>query len=120
VLEMTKTSNTLPNEDHFHYYSSYPSFEDAMAKQGTQSLRRHGTFLFCLLTFLLYFSRCYSISNVIQCSGVKGNILRRDLEEKFELLLDANDTLLERVVSTRYVKLLYLKSHAQFVCRLQA
>jgi hypothetical protein len=40
VLEMTKTSNTLPNEDHFHYYSSYPAFEDAMSKQGNQCLRR--------------------------------------------------------------------------------
>jgi hypothetical protein len=35
----------------------------------------------------------------MQSSGIKGNIMRRDLEEKFELLLDANDTLLERVVS---------------------
>ncbi|CAB3387940.1 Hypothetical predicted protein [Cloeon dipterum] len=77
VLEMTKVSNTLPSEEHFHYYSSYPAFEEAMTKQGNQALK--------------------CISSVIQSSGVKGNIIRRDLEEKFELLLDTNDTILEQV-----------------------
>ncbi|XP_071450937.1 exosome complex component 10 homolog isoform X2 [Hetaerina americana] len=40
------------------------------------------------------------ISMVFQHQGIKGNILRRDLEEKFDLLLDANDMVLERVNST--------------------
>jgi hypothetical protein len=60
-----------------------------------------------LLALLLYSSICintislplFSVSKVMQSSGIKGNIMTRDLEEKFELLLDANDTLLERVVS---------------------
>jgi hypothetical protein len=30
---------------------------------------------------------------------MKGNILRRDMEEKFDLIVDANDAILERVVS---------------------
>ncbi|XP_059485454.1 exosome component 10 [Neocloeon triangulifer] len=77
VLEMTKLSNSLPSDEHFHYYSSYPAFEEAMVKQGNQTLR--------------------SISSVIQSAGMKGNIVRRDMEEKFELLLDSNDTILEQV-----------------------
>lgn len=56
VLEMTKTSNTLPNEDHFHYYSSYPAFEDAMAKQGNQCLRRYVNMLFIVLVLLYQIS----------------------------------------------------------------
>jgi exosome complex exonuclease RRP6 len=94
---MTKTSNTLPSDDHFHYYSSYPAFEDAMSKQGNQSLRRFVAFFASESSILTNFL-IFSIANVIKSSGLKGNIIRRDLEEKFELLLDTNDTLLEEAV----------------------
>jgi hypothetical protein len=37
---------------------------------------------------------------VLHHQGIKGNILRRDFEEKFDLIVDANDSILERVVRT--------------------
>ena len=39
------------------------------------------------------------MQNVIELAGVSGNIKRHDIEEKFELLLEANDVLLDRAVS---------------------
>lgn len=40
----------------------------------------------------------YSISMVLHHQDIRGNILRRDFEEKFDLIVDANDSILERVV----------------------
>jgi hypothetical protein len=37
---------------------------------------------------------------VLRHQDIKGNILRRDFEEKFDLIVDANDSILERVVRT--------------------
>jgi hypothetical protein len=37
---------------------------------------------------------------VLRHQGLRGNILRRDFEEKFDLIVDANDSILERVVRT--------------------
>lgn len=34
---------------------------------------------------------------ILRHQGVQGNILRRDLEEKFELLVEANDQIFERI-----------------------
>jgi len=42
----------------------------------------------------------HSISMVLHHQGIRGNILRRDFEEKFDLIVDANDSILERVVRT--------------------
>lgn len=50
----------------------------------------------------------------MQSSGIKGNIMRRDLEEKFELLLDANDTLLERVVSFHIFVIVKIMTNQRF------
>lgn len=36
---------------------------------------------------------------VLSHQGINANILRRDAEEKFDLIVEANDTILERVVS---------------------
>jgi hypothetical protein len=35
---------------------------------------------------------------VLHHQDIRGNILRRDFEEKFDLIVDANDSILERVV----------------------
>lgn len=40
----------------------------------------------------------HSISMVLHHQDIRGNILRRDCEEKFDLIVDANDSILERVV----------------------
>ena len=44
----------------------------------------------------------FSIQNVIRYHGAKGNMLKNtedmELEDKFDVLVDANDQLLERVV----------------------
>lgn len=42
----------------------------------------------------------HSISMVLHHQDIRGNILRRDFEEKFDLIVDANDSILERVVRT--------------------
>jgi len=39
----------------------------------------------------------HSISMVLHHQDIRGNILRRDFEEKFDLIVDANDSILERV-----------------------
>jgi hypothetical protein len=38
------------------------------------------------------------MSLVLHHQGIRGNIMRRDFEEKFDLIVDANDSILERVV----------------------
>lgn len=40
------------------------------------------------------------INLILRHQGVQGNVLRRDNDEKFELLVDANDRIFERVGNT--------------------
>ncbi|XP_046397654.1 exosome component 10 [Ischnura elegans] len=80
LMGAIKASNSLPCGNDWDYYSSFPVFQKAIDIKGKKVLKL--------------------ISMVFQHQGVKGNILRRDLEEKFDLLLDANDMILERVNST--------------------
>lgn len=37
---------------------------------------------------------------ILRHQSIQGNILRRDIEEKFELLVDANDQIFERIGNT--------------------
>ncbi|KAG8236910.1 hypothetical protein J437_LFUL015236 [Ladona fulva] len=80
LMNAIKASNSLPSGSDWDYYSSFPEFQKVADLRGKQVLKL--------------------ISMVLQHQGLKGNILRRDLEEKFDLLLDANDMILERVNST--------------------
>jgi hypothetical protein len=51
-----------------------------------------------ILMFICIFPFVCRISLVLHHQGLRGNIMRRDFEEKFDLIVDANDSILERVV----------------------
>lgn len=50
----------------------------------------------------MFFSR---MATILQNQGLYSDIRKRDLEEKYELVVEANDKVLERVVSL-YVKII--------------
>lgn len=39
------------------------------------------------------------MQKIVKLAGVSNDIVQRDVEEKFELLLEANDILIDRAVS---------------------
>ncbi|EZA53331.1 Exosome component [Ooceraea biroi] len=71
-----KAANNLPAGDNFNYYACFPSFNDA----------RNKSIKLMLDTMRTIMGR--SIGSM--------NIAIRDIDEKFELLLDANDQLLDQ------------------------
>ncbi|XP_078050895.1 exosome component Rrp6 [Augochlora pura] len=71
-----KTANALPIESNFNYYCCFPSFLTAKDKNVELLLKVMG--------------------HVLGTAGIKGNISRLDMEEKFDLLLESNDILLDR------------------------
>ena len=80
-MEATKAVNSLPSGASRDLYSAYPSFSRAMTSFGDNEILG-------------------IIQEVVQYRGVKGNIVRRDKEEKFELLQEFNDNMLESINST--------------------
>ncbi|XP_069106057.1 exosome complex component 10-like [Argopecten irradians] len=85
VLQATKSSNDLPAAgDDFDYYSSFQSFRDILDIEGKRIL--------------------HIVQNVMQHQNVRGRLSHGssdvlDLEDKFDVLTDANDQILERVGS---------------------
>lgn len=79
MVEATKSANKLPTGKKRDLYESYPSFLKLVQDQGNEILS-------CL-------------SMVLKNINFKGNILRRDDEDKFEMVVDVNDSILEKVVS---------------------
>ncbi|XP_015601250.1 exosome component 10 [Cephus cinctus] len=71
-----RAANNLPSGDNFNYYACFSSFNDIRNEQIKKVLN--------------------TMQNVIEHSGIPGNIRRRDADEKFELLLEANDIFLDR------------------------
>ncbi|KAJ8666846.1 hypothetical protein QAD02_008508 [Eretmocerus hayati] len=71
-----KSANMLPNGDNFKYYSCFPTFNDIRNAQIKKIMD--------------------TMQKIIEKTGIAGNIKQRDVEEKFDLLLEANDTLLDR------------------------
>lgn len=80
-MEATKAVNLLPSGASRDLYSAYPSFSRVMTNFGNDEVLS-------------------VIQQVIQYRSMKGNIVRRDNEEKFELLQEFNDTMLESINST--------------------
>ena len=78
-MEATKTINALPSGASRDLYSAHASFSKVMAQQSENI--------------------CEAIQTVLKLQGIKGNIVRRDKEEKFEILQECNDTMLERINS---------------------
>uniref|UniRef100_A0A2K6QB49 Exosome complex component 10 n=1 Tax=Rhinopithecus roxellana TaxID=61622 RepID=A0A2K6QB49_RHIRO len=84
VVAVTKASGGLPQfGDEYDFYRSFPGFQAFCETQGDRLLQ-------CM-------------SRVMQYHGCRSNIKDRskvtELEDKFDLLVDANDVILERVAA---------------------
>ncbi|KAJ9594200.1 hypothetical protein L9F63_014360 [Diploptera punctata] len=77
LMQGTRNSNNLPTGKNWDYYTSFPVFKKIMDAEGKRVLEL--------------------ISMLLLHQGMKGNIVRREFEEKFDLIIDANDSILERV-----------------------
>ncbi|VDH93832.1 exosome complex exonuclease RRP6 [Mytilus galloprovincialis] len=82
ALQATKCSNDLPaTGDDFDYYSSYQGVREVLDIEGNRILN--------------------IIQSILKYQSVKGNLTGNssavDLEDKFDVLIDANDQILERV-----------------------
>ncbi|KAJ1524914.1 hypothetical protein ONE63_009772 [Megalurothrips usitatus] len=80
LMENIRDSNGLPIGQRWDYYTSFPSFKKVMDSEGKRIL--------------------HLINMVLRHQGIQGNILNRDLEEQYELLVDANDQIFERIGNT--------------------
>lgn len=77
IMEATKAVNQLPSGSSRDLYSSHPSFSKVMTQHKNEILT--------------------AIQTVLQFKEIKGNLLVRDEEEKFEIIQECNDTMLETI-----------------------
>lgn len=63
-----------------------------------------------ILSFVVQFSR---IALILHHQGINRDIRKRDLEEKYELVVEANDKILERVVSLANIYFIKLSTKSQ-------
>ncbi|XP_014474435.1 PREDICTED: exosome component 10 [Dinoponera quadriceps] len=71
-----KTANNLPTGEHYDYYAFFQSFQDAKNRDVKRILA--------------------TIQAIMKLAGSSGNIKHRDDDEKFDLLLETNDLLLDQ------------------------
>ena len=98
-MQATKSCNSLPTEsDDVDYYSSFPGYVTFCSKMKSRVDRT--------ISKLLRHQQlpCYWPVGSDKVGGEVGGVSTEeeagaDVEEKFETLVEANDTLLERVVS---------------------
>ncbi|XP_055515423.1 exosome component 10 [Leucoraja erinacea] len=82
VVAATKASNGLPQfGDEFDFYRSFPGFQSFCDAQADR--------LLTCMSQLMQFHNCRS--------NIRGQNKVTELEDKFDLLVDANDVILERV-----------------------
>nr|CAD7404572.1 unnamed protein product [Timema poppensis] len=79
LVQSTQLSNKLPSKDNWEYYMTFTSFQKTMKSEGTNILR--------------------TVAKILSNQKVKGNISQRDVDEQLDLVVDANDTILEHVVN---------------------
>lgn len=77
IVEATKSVNALPSGSSRDLYSTHSSFGKVMDQHKNDILS--------------------IIQSVVQYKGVKGNIVNRDKAEKFEILQEFNDVILETI-----------------------
>jgi len=75
-----KAANNLPAGDNFNYYACFPSFNDARNRDKKRILS--------------------AMQAIIKLTGGSSTIETRDIDEKFDFLLEANDQLLDQAVSS--------------------
>ncbi|KAK0166990.1 hypothetical protein PV327_004445 [Microctonus hyperodae] len=71
-----KAANSMPSGENFNYYACFPTFN----KLRNDEMKK-------LMNIM---------QRIVQCTGAAGSMKDRDTEEKFELLIEANDILLDR------------------------
>ncbi|KAL0126496.1 hypothetical protein PUN28_005095 [Cardiocondyla obscurior] len=71
-----KAANNLPIGDNFNYYACFPSFNDARQKDTERILD--------------------TMQSIMKLAKIPSNIKIRNLEEKFDLLIETNDQLLDQ------------------------
>ncbi|XP_033210352.1 exosome component 10 isoform X2 [Belonocnema kinseyi] len=76
IKDGIKASNSLPCNDNFKYFTCFPSFNSARSYQTKRILK--------------------VIQSIIESTATADDISRRGTEEKFELLVEANDIFLDR------------------------
>ena len=79
MTEATRAANAFPQGSSRDLYCAYPSFGRIVDHQSNRLL--------------------HIISKVLKWQNVKGNIQRRHEDEQFEMLLECNDGILERLSS---------------------
>ncbi|XP_039281279.1 exosome component 10 isoform X2 [Nilaparvata lugens] len=77
IMDIIKISNGLPMGQQRELLNTFPEFVSSITKEGD--------FILSVL------------SNAIRNEGIAGNIIRRDIEEKHDMIVDTNDIILERV-----------------------
>uniref|UniRef100_A0A0C9RHK2 Exosome complex component 10 homolog n=1 Tax=Fopius arisanus TaxID=64838 RepID=A0A0C9RHK2_9HYME len=74
-----KAANSLPSGENFSYYSCFPTFRNIRQEEIKKVMT--------------------SMQRLLECTGASGSITRGDREEKFDLLTEANDILLDRATA---------------------
>lgn len=78
-MEAIRNSNALPVGGDWNFYNAYESFSSIMNNEGNEILN--------------------SINVILRKYEVDGNIKNRSSEEKTELIVEANDVILENVAN---------------------
>ncbi|XP_018571344.1 exosome component 10 [Anoplophora glabripennis] len=79
LMEAIKNSNSLPNGKDYNFYNTFDSFTNIMNEEGNAILKQ--------------------INSILRSNNIEGNICNRVLEEKTELMIEANDVILDRVAN---------------------
>ncbi|KAL3269515.1 hypothetical protein HHI36_008581 [Cryptolaemus montrouzieri] len=79
LMESIRHANTLPTQQDYSFYNAQESFKKIMSSEGNRILT--------------------SINSILNYYGLKNNIKTSILDHKTELLIEANDTILERVAN---------------------
>lgn len=83
IKDGIKASNSLPCNDNFKYFTCFPSFNSARSYQSKRILN--------------------VIQGIIESAAAADDISLRRTEEKFELLVEANDIFLDRAVRDQFL-----------------
>lgn len=78
-MEGIRNANSLPSDYDYDFYQTHQSFAKIMNKEGNDVLS--------------------SINNILRKYEISDNIKNRGLEEKTELIVEANDVILENVAN---------------------
>lgn len=79
IVQATKCTNSFPVGASRNLYSAYPAFNNIVLNHSEKILS--------------------IISKALKLQQIKGNIQRRDNDERLEMMLECNDVVLERVNS---------------------